>query len=303
MIDGQVFLFVLTPFIMTQKIQINASELATSVESALVLLESLSTQQQQRKKHQYSSDFIITDYLQMIETESYEKILASTELLCDYAAKLFKNYSSQISLINQHKVTEHCSEIIFEIEDEQKSFFIKAAWEGAIKEGIGLEFNNLLTDTPIRYLCSSSIVITEKMFEAITPQQVYRIRDTPNYLFAFGAWEIFTQWLHLTDRKIINIRWNGQRLANIDFGLVFYRGKPVFDSRFTITETSESRTCGQIYALSGLLTKLQQPKVQELLLNIDSQFCLNLECHRHPVPPLRPMLKLLQENTYQPLYC
>ncbi|NOQ63476.1 MAG: hypothetical protein GQ582_03070 [Methyloprofundus sp.] len=285
---------------MTQTMPLNAKHLASSLDNGLILLQSLSKHQQQRKKLP-ATRFTVTDYLHYIESEEYLKILTSDELLCCYAAQLFNCEQATIRLIGQRDVTKHCAAISFDIEGKPHSFYIKAAWEGAIKEGIGLEFNNLLTDTPVRYLCSSSIVITENMFEEITPKLVYSIRDTPEYLFAFGAWEIFTQWLHLTDRKTSNIRWSGQRLANIDFGLVFYRGKTVFDSRFTITEYSESRHQGQLHALSHVLNKLQQAKVQHLLLNIDSKFCLNLECHRHPVPPLRTMLKILEEGSYQEL--
>lgn len=283
------------------KTQDNPVDLAASVKDGLTLLQSLYTEQEQRK-HFHSNKFVITDHLHTCNTEAYQLILASEKILRTYAAKLFDSDIAQISFKNKHEVTAHCTEVLFEIKGNLKSFYIKQAWEGAIKEGLGLEFNNLLTDTPIRYLCSSEIVITEKVFDALTPEQVYLLRDTPSYLFAFGAWEIFTAWLHLTDRKTSNIRWNGQRLANIDFGLVFYRGRLVFDSRFTITEFSESRRQGQIYALSWVLNKLQQPKVQQLLLYIDSKFCRTLVCHRHPVPPLRNMIKILQEGTYQDLY-
>ncbi|NOQ35963.1 MAG: hypothetical protein GQ569_08710 [Methylococcaceae bacterium] len=276
-------------------------DLAESVHDSLALLQSLYVEQEKRK-HLHSNGFVITDYLHTFETEDYQLILASEKTLCTYAAKLFDSDIALINFKKKRKVSEHCAEIIFEIEGKLKIFYIKQAWEGAIKEGLGLEFNNLLTDTPIRYLCSSKIVITEKVFDPLTPEQVYVLRDTPSYLFAFGAWEIFTTWLYLTDRKTSNIRWNGQHLANIDFGLVFYRGKLVFDSRFTITENSEIRRQGQVYALSWVLNKLQQPKVQQLLLNMDSKFCRNLVCHRHPVPPLRTMIKILQEDTCQELY-
>ena len=287
---------------MTNDTQDSPLDLEASVNEGLALLQSLYAEQERRRKYLHSNEFSITDHLHTLNTDAYQEILASKKILCTYAAKLFNSDINQISIKNKNKITGHCTEVLFEINGNLESFYIKQAWEGAIKEGLGLEFNNLLTDTPIRYLCSSEIVITEKVFETLTPKQVYLLRDTPSYLFAFGAWEMFTTWLHLTDRKTSNIRWNGQRLANIDFGLVFYRGKLVFDSRFTITENSESRRQGQTYALSWVLNKLQQTKVQQLLLNLDSTFCRNLVCHRNPVPPLRVMIKILQEGTYQELY-
>jgi len=264
------------------------------VNECLLLLENLNSQQQQNIKTIAFDVFSALNYLEM---KDYKQVIASEALLSLYATHLFSYSLDQLKLKHIRKVALHCAEIIFETKPAGlKSFYIKDAWEGAIKEGIGLTFNNLLTDTPIRYLCSSKIIITEKVFETLSPRQVYPLRDTPAYLFAFGVWEIFTKLLHLTDRKTGNIRWSGERLANIDFGLVFYRGKLVFDSRFTITEMTPERKSGQLYALKWVHDKLQQPKIQSLLLNIDSEFCHNLACHRNPAPPLRLMIKTLQDN-------
>lgn len=286
---------------MSKKMLNEAVDLTVSVSEGLSLLKCLYAEQEQRK-HVITTEFIIKDYLQYIETEDYHSILASDKTLIDYAAKLFNTDIKQLTLKHKSNISNHCAEVVFEIDGSENTFYIKQAWEGAIKEGIGLEFNNLLTDIPIKYLCSSEIVITEKVFDALSPKQVYDLRDTSEYLFAFGVWEIFTSLLHLTDRKTSNIRWNGERLVNIDFGLVFYRGKLVFDSRFTITENSESRHQGQIHALSWVLDKIKQPKVQQLLLNLDSKFCRTLKCHRHPLPPLRTMIKILQEGVCLNVY-
>lgn len=279
----------------------SANDLTEAVQDGLSLLESL-YKEQERRKHLHSNDFIASEHLHTVDIMSYQQALASEEILCAYAAKLFEKDVAQVSFKGKRKVTNQCAEIQFDIAGNPNIFYIKDGWEGAIKEGLGLEFNNLLTDTPIRYLCNSDIVITEKVFEALTPDQVYNIRDTPNYLFAIGAWEIFTTILHLTDRKNSNMRWDGQRLANIDFGLVFYRGKLVFDSRFTISEVSERRRQGQVYALSWVLNKIKQPKVQHLLLNADSKFCRDLVCHRNPVPPLRTIIDTLQTGVCRDLY-
>lgn len=286
---------------MNRELQNDTINLAEATSDSLRLLKDLYTEQN-RLGNTGFEDFDITEYLQAIDAASYEDILKSEEGLCIYAAQLFEIDIIQIQFEKKRVVTSHCSEIIFNIQGEYQSFYIKNAWEGAIKEGLGLELNNLLTDTPIRYLCNSEIIITEKVFDALTPDQVYVIRDTPNYIFAFGAWEIFTTILHLTDRKNGNMRWNGQRLANIDFGLAFYRGKLVFDSRFTITETSKTRKQGQVHALTWVLNKIEQPKVQHLLLNIDATFCHNLTCHRHPVPPLRSIINILEGNVIKELY-
>jgi len=264
------------------------------VNECLILLENLNTQQTNKVN---TPKFSILDFLNTLEMEDYKQSLVSDKLLSCYASRLFDYPLEQLKLKHIRQVASHCAEIIFETKPAGlKSFYIKDAWEGAIKEGIGLEFNNLLTDNPIRYLCGSEIIITEKVFKSLSPRQVYPLRDSPAYLFAFGAWEVFTKLLHLTDRKTGNIRWSGEKLANIDFGLVFYRGKLVFDSRFTITEMSEERKSGQLYALNWVHKKLQQPKIQHLLLNIDSKFCHNLDCHRTPAPPLRLMIKTLQDN-------
>ncbi len=264
------------------------------VNECLVLLENLNIRQKDRLN---TTEFSVLNSLNYFEIEDYQQSLVSDKLLSFYASRLFDYPLEQLKLKNIRKITLHCAEIIFETQPEGvKSFFIKDAWEGAIKEGIGLEINNLLTDTPIRYLCSSQIIITEKVFKTFSPRQVYLFRETSAYLFAFGAWEVFTRLLYLTDRKISNICWNGNRLTNIDFGLVFYRGKLVFDSRLTLTEMSKERESGQFYALQWVFNKLQQPKIQHLLINIDSKFCHNLNCHRQPAPPLRLMIKGLQDN-------
>lgn len=264
------------------------------VSKCLSLLENLNTQQ---KNNINTTKLDILNDLNYFEMKDYQQTIVSDELLSLYATYLFSYPIEQLKLKHIRQVASHCAEIIFETKQNGlKSFYIKDAWEGAIKEGIGIEFNNLLTDTPIRYLCSSTTMITEKIFESLSPRQVYPLRETPAYLFAFGAWEVFTKLLHLTDRKTGNIRWNGRQLANIDFGLVFYRGNLVFDSRFTITEMSQERQSGQLYALSWVFDKLQQPKIQHLLVNIDSKFCHNLVCHRNPAPPLRLMIKTLQDN-------
>ena len=264
------------------------------VNKCLSLLENLNTQQINDIN---TTRFDILNAINYLEMKDYQQVIVSEELLSFYATHLFSYPLKQLKLKHIRKVALHCSEVIFETKQNGlKSFYIKDAWEGAIKEGIGLEFNNLLTDIPIRYLCSSTTIITEKVFESLSPRQVYPLRDTSAYLFAFGAWEVFTKLLHLTDRKTGNLRWNGERLANIDFGLVFYRGKLIFDSRFTITEMSQERRAGQFYALNWVFDKLQEPKVQHLLLNIDSKFCHDLACHRNPAPPLRLMIKTLHDN-------
>ncbi|MCK5697526.1 MAG: hypothetical protein KAI02_05145 [Gammaproteobacteria bacterium] len=277
---------------MNNKTSDKTLEFNNAVEHCLSLLEKLNIQQ----KH-VSNDFVVNDYLHYFDMLDYQQSIQSDTLLCRYAAELFGYDYNHLTVTHKRNITGHCAEISFTTHEQDiKTFYIKEAWEGAIKEGIGLEFNNLLTDTKIRYLCSSEIIITEKIFEALSQRQLHVLRDTKDYLFAFGVWEVFTKLLHLTDRKTTNIRWNGQRLANIDFGLVFYRGKLVFDSRFTIKEMNESREAGNIYALNWVLDKLKQGKVQELLLNIDSQFCRQLVCHRNPIPPLRQMILVLQEG-------
>jgi hypothetical protein len=273
---------------------VTLTEFQKVVHECLLLLEDLNSQQ---KNSLNTREIDVFDVLNYREITNYKQVITSKKLLHLYATHLFSYSSNQLKLKHICTVALHCAEIIFETKHAGlKSFYIKDAWEGAIKEGIGLAFNNLLTDTPIRYICSSEIIITEKVFETLSPRQVYPLRETPAYLFAFGAWEVFTRLLHLTDRKMGNIRWSGERLANIDFGLVFYRGKLVFDSRFTITEMSEERKAGQLYALKWVYDKLQHPKVQHLLLNIDSKFCHDLKCHRNPAPPLKLMINALRDN-------
>lgn len=253
---------------------------------------------EQQKKGLLDSAFEIKNQLNFAEMPVYQELIASDEQLCFYAAKLFGVDIKNLSLLKKRLVTrEHCYEMTFETADEQRLFFIKRAWEGAIKEAIGLEFNNLLTDTPIRYLCGQDIIITEKVFEPLPTDTLYELRESADYIFAYGAWEVFTHLLRLTDRKTTNVRWNGKRLANIDFGLVFYKGKPVFDSRFTLTKKTEQRKQGQIYALKHVLTRFRQhrEKLEMLLVNLDVHFCRNTPCSRTPREPLRILLAALKE--------
>jgi hypothetical protein len=242
--------------------------------------------------------FEIKNYLNYQEMPSYSDIISSDEKLCFYAATLFSVDLQTITFIRKRLVTrEHCWEITIEIANKLIVFFIKRAWEGAIKEAIGLEFNNLLTDTPIRYLCGQEVIITEKVFEPLPTDTLYELRESEYYIFAYGAWEIFTNLLRLTDRKTTNVRWNGSRLANIDFGLVFYKGKPVFDSRFTLTKKTEQRKQGQIYALKHVLIRFHQyhEKLEALLFNIDVHFCRRIPCSRIPREPVRILLNALKE--------
>jgi len=261
---------------------------------AIAWLEQLYEKQ---KKGLLNPDFSIHAYLCYEKMPSYRTIISSESQLCVYAATLFSAELNTIQLIKKRFVArEHCSEVTFDIAGETAVFYIKRAWEGAIKEAIGLEFNNLLTDTPIRYLCGDEVIMTEKVFEPLPTDTLYELRDSKKYIFAYGAWEIFSQVLGLTDRKTTNVRWNGERLANIDFGLVFYKGKPVFDSRFTLTETSPLRQQGQIYATEFLLSRFQQQqeKLAQLLLNLDVHFCRNTPCSRTPREPIRIILAALQ---------
>lgn len=246
----------------------------------------------------FDATFEIKNHLNYEEMPSYSDIISSNETLCFYAATLFSVNSQAITFIRKRLVTrEHCLEITIEIANEVTVFFIKRAWEGAIKEAIGLEFNNLLTDTPIRYLCGYEVIMTEKVFEPLPTDTLYELRESEDYIFAFGAWEIFTNLLRLTDRKTTNVRWNGSQLANIDFGLVFYKGKPVFDSRFTLTKKTEFRKQGQIYALKHILSRFNQhhEKLAVLLFNIDVHFCRRIPCPRIPREPVRILLNALEE--------
>ncbi len=246
----------------------------------------------------HDAPFEIKNYLNYQEMPSYSDMISSDEMLCFYAAKLFSVNSQSITFIKKRLVTrEHCWEITIEIASEVTVFFIKRAWEGAIKEAIGLEFNNILTDTPIRYLCGYEVIMTEKVFEPLPTDTLYELRESEAYIFAFGAWEIFTHLLRLTDRKTTNVRWNGSQLANIDFGLVFYKGKPVFDSRFTLTKKTEQRKQGQIYALKHILSRFNQhhEKLAALLFNIDVHFCRRIPCPRIPREPVRVLLNALKE--------
>jgi len=277
-----------------------SKQLAIKVQESQDFLSALLAKQ--KKLNPTKSLFSIRDNLEYIQTAPYLVILASEEILASLAAKIFKEDTSLICVQEIHSITEHCAKVSFKIKGKLQAIYIKDAWEGAIKEAIGIEFNNLLTTTPIRYLCNDDLIITEEMFEPITPQLVYSIRDTHEYLYAYGVWEVFTRFLHLTDRKTSNICWDGQQLANIDFGLVFYRGNLVFDSRFTITEDNASRQQGQIHALNGVLNKLEHPKVQLFLLNLDSEFCLGLKCHRHMKPPLKTMISIFDNELFKNLY-
>ena len=252
----------------------------------------------QQKKTKLDIAFDIKKQLCYEKTPVYQELILSDVLLCQYAAKLFSSSVEDIKLIKKSSAgREHCSEIIFEIQNETKVFFIKRAWEGAIKEAMGLEFNNLLTDTKIRYLCGSEVIITEKVFEPLPTDTLFELRESREYILAYGAWEIFTKILRLTDRKTSNVRWNGLRLANIDFGLVFYKGNPVFDSRFTLSEQTELRQQGQISALKCILANFQQhhDKLKSLLFNTDVHFCRSIHCSRIPREPLKVILTALKE--------
>ncbi len=253
---------------------------------------------EQQKKGLLDSTFAIKNQLNFETMPLYQELIDSDAQLCFYAAKLFCVDVTTVALVKKRLVTrEHCYEITFAVADEPRFFFIKRAWEGAIKEAIGLEFNNLLTDTPVRYLCGQDIIITEKVFEPLPTDTLYELRESSDYIFAYGAWEIFTHLLRLTDRKTTNVRWNGKRLANIDFGLVFYKGKPVFDSRFALSKKTELRKQGQIYALKHVLAAFQQhqEKLATLLINLDVNFCRNTPCSRTPREPLRILLAALKE--------
>jgi hypothetical protein len=268
-----------------------------SLNQAVFWLQQLYEKQ---KKSKPDALFDIKKYICYETMPVYHELILSDALLCHYATKLFSSPDADIKLIKKCLASrEHCSEVTFEINHEEKVFFIKQAWEGAIKEAIGLEFNNLLTDTSIRYLCGSEIIITEKIFEPLPADTLYQLRESTDYIFAYGAWEIFTKILRLTDRKTSNVRWNGTRLANIDFGLVFYKGNPVFDSRFTLTENTELRKQGQVFALKCLLSNFQQhqDKLERLLLNIDVHFCRSIPCSRIPREPLKVFLAALKEIT------
>lgn len=265
-----------------------------TLSQAIAWLQQLHGKQ---KKGLLNPDFSIHSSLCYEKMSNYRTIIASETQLCVYAATLFSAELSTIQFIKKRLVArEHCSEVTFDIASETAIFYIKWAWEGAIKEAIGLEFNNLLTDTPIRYLCGDEVIITEKVFEPLPTDTLYELRDSKSYIFAYGAWEVFSQVLGLTDRKTTNVRWNGERLANIDFGLVFYKGKPVFDSRFTLTETSSLRQQGQIYATEFLLSRFQQQqeKLTQLLVNLDVHFCRSTPCSRTPREPIRIVLAALQ---------
>ncbi len=251
-----------------------------------------------QKKGLLARDFEIKNHLNFEKMPVYQDIISSDAQLCFYAAKLFCADVNDFSVLKKRLVTrQDCYEITFDVVGKQQVFFIKRAWEGAIKEAMGLEFNNLLTDTPIRYLCGQDIIITEKVFEPLPTDVLYELRESAEYGFAYGVWEIFTHLLRLTDRKTTNVRWNGERLANIDFGLVFYKGKPVFDSRFTLTKQTEPRTQGQLYALKHVLKSFSQHrlKLATLLLNTDVHFCRNTPCSRTPREPLRIVLTALKE--------
>lgn len=253
---------------------------------------------EKQRKAKLDVSFDIKNQLCYKKMPAYEELISSDEQLCQCAAQLFAAPLENIQLIHKRLASrEHCLEITFAINQQEKVFFIKRAWEGAIKEAIGLEFNNLLTDTTIRYLSGPEIIITEKVFEPLPADTLYELRESNEYIFAYGAWEIFTRILRLTDRKTSNVRWDGKRLANIDFGLVFYKGNPVFDSRFTLTKHSELRKQGQIFALKHLLGNFQrhQEKLESLLLNTDVHFCRSIPCSRTPREPLKVILTALKE--------
>ncbi|MEI6707432.1 MAG: hypothetical protein WCK96_09900 [Methylococcales bacterium] len=266
-----------------------------SLNQVIIWLQQLHEKQ---VKGSLDATFEIKNYLNYQEMPSYSDIISSDEQLCFYAGTLFSVNSQTITFIRKRLVTrEHCWEVTVEIANELIVFFIKKAWEGAIKEAIGLEFNNLLTDTPIRYLCGQEVIITEKVFEPLPTDTLYELRESEDYIFAFGAWEIFTNLLRLTDRKTTNVRWSGSQLANIDFGLVFYKGKPVFDSRFTLTKKTEQRKQGQIYALEHILSCFNQhhEKLETLLFNIDVHFCRRIPCPRIPREPVRILFNALKK--------
>jgi hypothetical protein len=266
-----------------------------SLNQAIFWLQQLYEKQ---KKSKPDPLFDIKKYLCYEAMPVYQELILSDVLLCHYAAKLFASPDAEVKLVKKSLASrEHCFEVTFEINHEEKVFFIKRAWEGAIKEAIGLEFNNLLTDTFIRYLCGSDIIMTEKIFEPLPVDTLYELRESAEYIFAYGAWEVFTRLLRLTDRKTSNVRWDGIRLANIDFGLVFYKGNPVFDSRFTLTKHTELRRQGEIFALTCLLAKFQrhQEKLESLLLNTDVHFCRSIPCSRTPREPLQVILTALKE--------
>jgi|GEM_PF-5550297 len=271
---------------------IPTSELS-SLNQVIIWLQNLYENQ---RKGLLDSAFDIKNYVSYKDIPLCQELILSNESLCDCAAQLFAVHQNTVTLIKTRSVMrEHCYEVIFDIAGKRQSFFIKNAWEGAIKEAIGLEFNNLLTDTPIRYLCGKNVIITEKVFESL-PITLYELRESDDYMFAYGAWEIFTNLLRLTDRKTTNVRWNGSRLANIDFGLVFYKGVPVFDSRFTLSNNTEQRTRGQIYALQHILTRFwyYQEKLGVLLVNLDVNFCRGIPCSRIPREPLVVLLTELK---------
>jgi predicted regulator of Ras-like GTPase activity (Roadblock/LC7/MglB family) len=242
--------------------------------------------------------FDVKSYLHYIDVPPFNEILNSETELCRVASLLIPCNEGKITLIGKpRKITRGCSEIHVEVDGNSLFFYIKKSWEGAIKEALGIEFNNLLTDVPQRYLCGKEIIVTERVFEPLYPENIYLLKESPQYAFAYGAWEVFTTLLHITDRKIKNVRWNGEKLANIDFGLVFYRGELTFDSRLAVPRDSESYRRGVRCGLNTVLQRIHgnRGKLKKLLLGLDSSFCRTLPCHRHPVAPLKIMINTLKE--------
>lgn len=282
--------------------EVNRTTSAPSLAETIFWLESL-LERQTSRKHRRTSDFDVTADLRYAHIAPYDELVASDHELCRVVARLLACDESTVQVVKKRLgITEHCSEITFDAGGKVGICYLKNAWEGAIKEGIGLEVSNLLTDVPVRYLCSDEVVVTERVFEPLRPEKMYRIRELPQYAVAYGVWEVMTSVLHMADRKIGNVRWNGERLANIDFGLVFYRGDLGFDTRLRVSKDRETYQQGRRYAVRRLSERFYEhkEKLGRLLLNLDSRFCRELTCHSHPAVPLKVMLDALKKLARDP---
>jgi len=90
-----------------------------------------------------------------------------------------------------------------------------------LREAIGLEFNNILTDQPIRYLTDKDIVVTEYMGQNV-PVFIEHYLRLEEVSYQIGRLQEYTDVLRLSDRGRNNICLSDKRLSNIDFGYCFH---------------------------------------------------------------------------------
>lgn len=161
-------------------------------------------------------------YEQIMEDEGYLKKIAS-ELYGDNPDAIGSVMASQVMTTQYKDKIYKVSEVEIACNGQKKAFYVKESWENSLRESLGLEIYNLLTDQPTLFLFDKSIIITdevpgEKMSKKTTP-----IQDDPRYAKSYGKLEEFVSIIQLGDRYTRNVFiTEGMDLRNIDFGYSFY---------------------------------------------------------------------------------